>query len=106
MKKKQGFSFGQRLREARILRGLPQDKLGVLIGLDEETAAPRISRYESDVMQAPIPTAQKLAHALNVPLAYLYCESPSLAKLLLSASNLSEDELEQLIAKLTRKAQK
>ena len=36
--------FGVRMRQARERLGVPQDKLGVMIGLDEETASARISR--------------------------------------------------------------
>jgi transcriptional regulator with XRE-family HTH domain len=39
--------FGTRLREARELAGIPQDKLGVMIGLDESSSSARISRYET-----------------------------------------------------------
>jgi transcriptional regulator with XRE-family HTH domain len=38
--------FGRRLREARESLGIAQDKLGVMIGLDEGCASARMSRYE------------------------------------------------------------
>ena len=41
--------LGHRLRQARKWMGIPQDKLGVAIGLDESTASARISRYETGV---------------------------------------------------------
>lgn len=62
--------FGHRLRCARKLLGLSQDRLGVLIGLDEHTASARISRYETGAHEPPIKTARLLAQVLGVPLAY------------------------------------
>ena len=59
--------FGRRLREIRVRVGIPQDHLGVLIGL-EESSSERISRYESGVHEPPLATAEKLAGALGVPL--------------------------------------
>ncbi|MGT2509740.1 helix-turn-helix domain-containing protein [Cupriavidus basilensis] len=76
--------FGRRLRQARRRAGIPQDKLGVAIGLDETTASARISRYESGVHEPPVEIAQKLARVLRVPTAYLYCDNDELAKFLLS----------------------
>ncbi|WP_415872526.1 helix-turn-helix domain-containing protein [Burkholderia ubonensis] len=76
--------FGRRLRQARRRAGIPQDKLGVEIGLDETSASARISRYESGVHQPPVEIAQKLAKVLKVPTAYLYCDNDELAELLLS----------------------
>lgn len=34
--------FGRRLREARLQFGIPQDKLGVMIGLDEGCSSARM----------------------------------------------------------------
>lgn len=76
--------FGRRLRQARRRAGIPQDKLGVEIGLDETSASARISRYESGVHQPPVEIAQKLAKVLKVPTAYLYCDNDELAEFLLS----------------------
>lgn len=76
--------FGRRLRQARRHAGIPQDKLGVAIGLDETVASTRISRYESGVHQPPVEIAQKLAKVLKVPTAYLYCDNDELAEFLFS----------------------
>ena len=47
--------------------GLPQDKLGVMIGLDEGSSSARISRYETGVHEPAFNIACKLAQALQVP---------------------------------------
>lgn len=88
--------FGKRLREARLLREIPQDKLGVLIGLDETVASARISRYETGQHEPPYKTAQQLAKALNVPVAYLYCEDNELIEIILKLGAASKERLEAI----------
>lgn len=56
---------GARLRQARERMGLPQDKLGVMIGLDEGSSSARISRYETGVHEPAFNIACKLAQALG-----------------------------------------
>jgi transcriptional regulator with XRE-family HTH domain len=87
--------FGQRLRAARERLGLPQDKLGVLIGLDESCSSARISRYETGIHEPPFPVAIRLAAVLRVPVAYLYCPEEQLADLLLVAYRLDAAQLQQ-----------
>lgn len=80
--------------------GIPQDKLGVLIGLDEHTASARISRYESGVHEPPLKTARHLAEALGVPLGYLYCDDDKLANIVLAVSQLPESDRDHLLRSL------
>lgn len=79
---------------------IPQDKLGVLIGLDEHTASARISRYESGIHEPPIKTARAMAEALGVPLGYLYCDDDRLAQIILAASELPAEDQEHLLKSL------
>lgn len=80
--------------------GLPQDKLGVRIGLDEQTASARISRYESGIHEPPVDTARALASALEVPLGYLYCDDDRLAEIILAVDRLPADEQQKLLEAL------
>ncbi|TFI47650.1 XRE family transcriptional regulator [Diaphorobacter sp. DS2] len=50
----------------------------------------RISRYELGTHEPPVKTARLIADALNVPLAYLYCEDEDIATLLLKLRQLPE----------------
>lgn len=68
------------MRAARERLGLPQDRLGVLIGIDEGSASARMSRYETGVHEPAIATARLIARALRVPLPYLYCDDDLLAE--------------------------
>ncbi|MDD5298521.1 MAG: helix-turn-helix transcriptional regulator [Rhodocyclaceae bacterium] len=90
--------FGVRLRAAREAKGLAQDRLGVMIGIDEGCSSARISRYESGIHAPPYPTVQKMAAALGVPTAYLYCDDDRLADLLLKLGELSGSDLERVAA--------
>jgi transcriptional regulator with XRE-family HTH domain len=92
--------FGKRLKEARLRLEIPQDKLGVMIGLDEHTASARISRYENGVHEPQIKISKLLASVLGVPLAYLYCDDEKLAKIVLAAHKLSDSHKDQLIQNL------
>jgi len=98
--------FGKRLRSARERIGIPQDKLGIAIGLDEGCSSARISRYETGVHEPAVVVASKLAQALNVPTAYFYCQRDSVAELLLTINNMSEKEVvlaTKAVARIVRK---
>lgn len=74
----------QRLREARHAAGMSQRQLGVAAGLDEGVASTRINRYEVGVHRPDYGIAVQLARALNVPVAYLYCDDDLMAQVLLA----------------------
>ena len=88
--------FGIRLRQARERVGLAQDKLGVMIGLDEGSSSARISRYETGVHQPPFETAHSLAQVLRVPVAFFYCEDDWMAETLLHVGKMNAAQREQL----------
>lgn len=89
--------FGQRLRAIRTLRDLPQDQLGVRIGLDEGCSSARISRYETGTHQPPFAVAEKLAQVLAVPVTYFYCEDDVLAQILLKTHTWNAEQKQQLL---------
>lgn len=90
--------FGRHLRDARRRVDIPQDRLGIQIGLDEGTASARMSRYETGTHEPPFGIALKLARALRVPTAYFYCEDDDLAGLLLHWQLLLKSERRIIIA--------
>ena len=81
---------GRRMRARREELGWSQEKVGVMIGIDESSSRARISRYELGTHEPPVKTARLIADALNVPLAYLYCEDEDIATLLLKLRQLPE----------------
>ncbi len=90
--------FGKRLRDARTRLGIPQDKLGVLIGIDEGSSSARISRYETGIHEPPFPIAERLAAALEVSVAYFYCPDERLAALIAKYDSLTEPQKRRLAA--------
>jgi transcriptional regulator with XRE-family HTH domain len=77
---------------------IPQDKLGVAIGIDEGCSSARISRYETGTHEPPFATALMLASVLEVPVAFFYCDDDGLANLLVCYATLSERQRAQVLA--------
>lgn len=88
----------KRLKAARKKAGLSQERLGVLAGIDEASASARMNQYERGKHVPDIGTAQRIADALNVPLAYLYSVGDDEAELLLKFHALSVCGREKVIA--------
>lgn len=84
MTKKARFPvYSRRLREAReAYDNISQRDLGIKAGIDEFVASTRINRYERGVHQPDLQIQQKLAQALELPLAYFYAEDDELAQLI------------------------
>lgn len=93
--------FGRRLREARLRAGIAQDKLGVMIGLDEGSSSARMSRYENGVHEPAFVWVEKIADTLGLPAAYFYCADDRLAEIMLAYSTLSERKRKVLYAYVT-----
>ena len=94
--------FGRRLRARREALGWSQEKVGVLIGIDESSSRARISRYELGVHEPAVLTAKAIAKALQVPLAYLYCDDDSIASLLLALHQLPPGARTQQVAQFAQ----
>lgn len=85
--------FGRRLRAARVAAGLTQADLGRVLGLDDQnTGAPRVSRYETGRHEPDQETMAKIAGALGLPVAYFHATSDPLAKIILMVGRLPPKE--------------
>lgn len=80
-----------RLRQARERAGLSQKKLGILAGIDEFSASPRINQYERGKHVPDVYMVERLARVLNIPATYMYCENENLAAIILEFNTLSEE---------------
>ena len=87
-----------RLKQARKRAGITQKNLGVMIGMDENSASGRMNHYEKGRHTPDISTLKKMADALNVPLNYFFCEDEISAELAIAIKNLSNDNKIQLLA--------
>lgn len=90
--------FCQRLKQARLAKGLSQKKLGIAAGIDEFVASTRINRYEKGIHEASIETAQQLADVLDVPLAYFFTADDMLAEMLLAFMTIPAEEKPEVLA--------
>jgi len=88
--------LSRRLRQARQLRGLPQDRLGVLAGLEESSSSARISRYESGIHEPPVSFVEAVAAVLEISPAFFYCADDRLAEIIRIYSGLNEDRRDEL----------
>lgn len=61
------MTAGERIREARIQRGMTQKQLGERAGIAE----PTIRKYELGKLNPKYETMQKIASALNVTVGYI-----------------------------------
>jgi len=86
--------FGRRLRDARLRAGITQDRLGVMIGLDEGCSSARMSRYESGIHEPSFSIAEQIAKVLGLSACYFYCSDDHLAEIILNYSKLSKKERE------------
>jgi transcriptional regulator with XRE-family HTH domain len=90
--------FGRRLREARLRTGIPQDRLGVLMGFDEGSSSARMSRYETGINEPSFPIVEKLAEVLGIPMAYFFCDDDALAELVLRFGALDAERRGRVLA--------
>jgi len=88
---------GKRLRAARTAKGISQKQLGILAGIDEFSASPRINQYERGKHVPDFATAKRLAKTLNIPVTYLYADDDNLANLILLFSSASISIQEQAL---------
>ena len=67
------------------------------IGLDINTASSRMNHYETGRHLPDYDMAKKLAEELDVPVAYFYCDSEEMAKLLMSFHKLSTEQQQKVL---------
>ena len=90
------MEIGQKIREARILKGLTQEELGNMIGLQKSA----IAKYENGrVVNIKRSTLQKLAQALDLRGSDLIIEANPREAAELSAKVLLDGELMDAIEK-------
>ena len=97
--------FGRRLRAARLAAGLTQADLGRVLGLDDQnTGAPRVSRYETGMHEPDQDTATKIAKVLGLPVAYFHAVDDILAEVILLVSRMPKKEREAVLSLIRERA--
>lgn len=99
--------YGKRLRSARLAKGWTQADLAKRIGMvDPVSGATRVSRYETGTHDPDPATAEALAKALGLPLAYFHATSDVLAEVILIVSQLPAAKQREALARLREISQK
>lgn len=60
------MSLGDRIKKARVFRGMTQKELGIAVGFNEKNADIRIAQYESNTRRPKSGTLNKIAEVLDV----------------------------------------
>lgn len=89
--------FCNRLKAVRKTKKISQEKLGLLIGLDEFVASTRINRYEKGIHTVDPNTAERIAKALDEPLSFFYAETDEIAELNRLFYHLNSEMQQQLL---------
>jgi transcriptional regulator with XRE-family HTH domain len=90
--------FAKRLKEARKIAGLSQEKLGVAAGIDEMSASARMNQYERGKHDPDYLTVMRIAKVLHVPEGYFYTMDDEAAWLAVTFHRASPQAREQIIA--------
>jgi len=86
-----------RIREARLEKGISQKALGIAAGIDEFSASPRINQYERGKHAPDFIMLERLALVLNLPTAYFYAKEDWLAEAIKMLANLPENKRKDLL---------
>lgn len=87
-----------RLRSARERAGLSQKDLGVVAGIDPDSASARINQYEQGKHAPDFQTASRLAVCLQVPVEYLYALDDRVAELILNFNQLNKKSQDKILS--------
>lgn len=71
--------FAKRMKAARLLAGLSQEKLGVAAGIDEMSSSARMNQYERGKHEPDFSMVERIARVLDVPECYFYCKEDDVA---------------------------
>lgn len=90
-------TFSKRLREARKISKMSQERLGIEAGIDPASASARMNQYENDRHEPNINIVRQIADVLNLPTAYFYAQEDDTARLLVIFHRLPEEKRSSLL---------
>lgn len=93
-------TFTKRLKQIRKERGLTQEKLGILVGIDEFSASTRMNHYEVGRHEPNIGMIEKLGKILNVHPGYFFSEDDIKTQILCKLPKLKKPDLQTVLALL------
>lgn len=81
-----------RLRFARKVKNLSQERVGILAGIEEASASARMNQYETGKHLPDFLMASKIADVLDVPVAYFYTDDDLMAEIILKIHLMSDQQ--------------
>ncbi|MFC3461482.1 helix-turn-helix domain-containing protein [Massilia haematophila] len=90
--------FGRRLKTARLEGKLSQEQLGLLAGLEVESASARMNRYERGTRAPTVELVARIGSVLNLPVAYFYAIDDDEAFLIAAFHRMPTDKKKALLA--------
>ena len=93
-------TLSKRIREARLLAGISQERLGIQIGIDPASANVRMNRYERGTRTPGPALVERIASELGLPAAYFYTVEDDEAKLLQWFYRLGEEERAEFMQRI------
>ena len=84
--------FSMRLRFARKVKNLSQERVGILAGIEEASASARMNQYETGKHLPDFLMASKIADVLDVPVAYFYTDDDLMAEIILKIHLMSDQQ--------------
>jgi len=97
--------ISKRLKELRKEAGLSQKKLGILSGIDEFSASPRVNQYEKGKHVPDFSTLQRFAKVLKTPVCYFYAENDDMAQMIRLFGSLPNNTARSKVLKKLEKAE-
>lgn len=79
-------------------KGMTQQKLGELLGLDPNNASARMNQYERGKHNPDYTTMTRISDLLDVPVSYFYCEDEYEASILEAIHHLNTEQKQLLMA--------
>jgi transcriptional regulator with XRE-family HTH domain len=92
--------LGKRLKEGRLLAGLSQEQLGILAGLEEDSASARMNRYERGARVPGVDLLVRIGSVMDLPLTYFFADDDDEAMLVVAFHRMPAVERALLIAEL------
>ncbi|WP_296260090.1 MULTISPECIES: helix-turn-helix domain-containing protein [unclassified Pseudomonas] len=89
--------FSKRLKQARTVAGLSQERLGIESGIDPASASARMNQYETGKHTPNSLTIIQIAAALDISPAYFYSIDDEEARMLLLFHGLDSPGKKQIL---------
>lgn len=94
--------FSQRLKAARLQAKLSQEQLGLLAGLEVESASARMNRYERGTRMPTPELVERISAVLQLPATYFYAANDDEAALLVAFHRMSTKDKKALLSEALR----